>query len=67
VTDDGYGIPGDTMKRIFDPFFSTKVGKKNSGLGLSICQHIIESHQGLITCSSGEKTTFSVRLPLIGD
>ena len=65
VSDDGYGIPDETMKKIFDPFFSTKVGKKNSGLGLSICQHIIESHQGIITCSSGEKTTFSVRLPMI--
>lgn len=67
VTDDGYGIPEDTMKRIFDPFFSTKVGKKNSGLGLSICHHIVESHQGLITCSSSDKTIFNVRLPLIED
>jgi two-component system sensor histidine kinase AtoS len=65
ITDDGYGIPGEVIKKIFDPFFSTKAGKKNTGLGLSICQHIIESHQGIITCSSNEKTTFSVRLPLI--
>jgi two-component system sensor histidine kinase AtoS len=64
VTDNGYGIPEDVLKHIFDPFFTTKVGKHNSGLGLSICQHIIESHQGIITCESGEKTSFHVRLPL---
>ena len=66
VTDNGYGIPEDIVKQIFDPFFTTKVGKHNSGLGLSICQHIIESHQGIITCESREKTTFHVRLPLSG-
>ena len=65
LTDDGCGIPEEIMPKIFDPFFSTKAGKKNTGLGLSICQHIIESHQGLITCASGEKTTFNVRLPLV--
>ena len=65
ITDDGYGIPEDTLKKIFDPFFTTKAGKKNSGLGLSICQHIIESHQGLLTCSSAERTTFSIRFPLL--
>ncbi len=65
MTDDGHGIPEETLKHIFDPFFTTKAGKKNSGLGLSICQHIIESHQGLITCTSAEQTTFSVRLPII--
>ena len=65
VIDDGYGIPGEVMKKIFDPFFSTKAGKKNTGLGLSICQHIIESHQGdrirtqarlLVTCSQDNIT-----------
>ena len=65
VLDDGYGIPEDIRKRFFDPFFSTKINKQNTGLGLSICQHIIESHQGLITCSNGEKTTFHVRLPMV--
>jgi signal transduction histidine kinase len=65
VLDDGYGIPENIKKRIFDPFFSTKINKQNTGLGLSICQHIIESHQGLITCSNGEKTMFHVRLPMV--
>jgi len=64
ITDDGCGIPPEIMDRIFDPFFSTKAGKKNTGLGLSICQHIVESHEGMILCSSGELTEMRVRLPL---
>ncbi|NCD31830.1 MAG: ATP-binding cassette domain-containing protein [Spartobacteria bacterium] len=65
VTDNGSGIPPEVMDKIFDPFFSTKVGKTNTGLGLSICQHIIESHDGLMSCTSKSgKTTFSIRLPL---
>ncbi len=64
VTDDGCGIPPELADKIFDPFFSTKAGKKNTGLGLSICQHIVESHDGIIICSSREDTTMSVRLPI---
>ena len=64
VIDDGCGIPPEIMDRIFDPFFSTKAGKKNTGLGLSICQHIVESHEGVILCSSEENTVMSVRLPI---
>lgn len=64
VTDNGSGIPPEIMDKIFDPFFSTKLGKKNTGLGLSICQHIIEAHQGIITCASAKKTTFNIRLPV---
>lgn len=65
ISDDGYGIPEDIMKKIFDPFFSTKANKKNSGLGLSICQHIIDSHQGLISVGNQDRTTMTVTLPLI--
>ncbi|HTP58293.1 MAG TPA: ATP-binding protein, partial [Spirochaetia bacterium] len=64
IIDDGCGIAPEIMEKIFDPFFSTKAGKKNTGLGLSICQHIVESHDGVITCSSEESTVMSVRLPL---
>jgi two-component system sensor histidine kinase AtoS len=66
ITDNGYGVQQDIIKNIFDPFFSTKAGKTNTGLGLAICQHIVELHQGLIFCKSvpGEKTVFTVRFPL---
>jgi signal transduction histidine kinase/ABC-type branched-subunit amino acid transport system ATPase component len=67
VQDDGCGIPAEIMERIFDPFFSTKAGKKNTGLGLSICQHIVEAHEGVILCSSAENTVMRVRLPIYRD
>ena len=66
IIDNGYGIPDDIIEKIFNPFFSSKVGKNNTGLGLSVCQHIIESHQGIISCENNEKyTVFNVRLPTI--
>lgn len=64
IIDDGCGIPAEIKDRIFDPFFSTKTGRKNTGLGLSICQHIVESHEGVILCESRGNTTMSVRLPI---
>ncbi len=66
IADNGYGIPADIQAKIFNPFFSTKMNKKNAGLGLSICQHIAEAHEGIITFTStpGEFTEFKVKLPL---
>ena len=66
VADNGYGIPADIQGKIFNPFFSTKMNKKNAGLGLSICQHIAEAHDGIITFTStpGEFTEFKVKLPI---
>jgi signal transduction histidine kinase len=65
IADNGYGIPEDIRKRIFDPFFSTKATKTNTGLGLSICQHIVEAYHGIISCASSPgRTIFTVSLPL---
>ncbi len=66
VMDNGYGIPREIQDRIFTPFFSTKMTKTNTGLGLSICQHIVEAHRGSLSFSSvpGSKTSFTVKLPL---
>jgi two-component system sensor histidine kinase AtoS len=64
VIDNGCGIPTEDVDRVFDPFFTTKAGSKNSGLGLSICQHIVEAHEGLLVCTGGAKTVMSVRLPV---
>jgi two-component system sensor histidine kinase AtoS len=66
VTDNGYGIPRDIQDSIFKPFYSTKINKRNTGLGLSICQHIIREHGGDIGFVSlpGETTSFRVQFPL---
>jgi two-component system, NtrC family, sensor histidine kinase AtoS len=65
IADNGYGIPEDVQDKIFKPFFTTKITKKNTGLGLSVCSHIINEHGGDITFSSipGEKTVFTLQLP----
>jgi two-component system, NtrC family, sensor histidine kinase AtoS len=63
ITDNGCGIPAEIADRIFDPFFSTKKGRRNAGLGLSICQSIVGLHGGIISCTSqpGICTSFLVR------
>lgn len=68
ISDTGHGIPSDLQDEIFKPFFSTKVTKTNTGLGLAICQHIVELHDGVITFrSSPGSTTFNVTLPMKSD
>ncbi len=64
IIDDGGGIPDEMKSRIFDPFVSTKLSKQNTGLGLSICQHIMEAHDGLIEYREAENTTMVLRFPL---
>ena len=68
ITDTGYGIPEDELKRIFDPFYRSIKHKFNisgTGLGLAIVKRIISGHQGKITVESQENTgtTFKVILP----
>lgn len=64
ISDDGSGIPEEMKSRIFDPFVSTKLSKQNTGLGLSICQHIMEAHDGLIECRDTDNTTMVLKFPL---
>ena len=66
VKDDGVGIPPDVSKRIFDPFYTTKTIGSGTGLGLSVCQRIIERHGGQITVQStfGAGASFIVELPV---
>jgi two-component system NtrC family sensor kinase len=66
VADTGPGIPLDIQARIFEPFFTTKPPGVGTGLGLSLCQGIIESHGGTITVESqpGHGTSFHIELPV---
>lgn len=66
VQDDGCGMPPEVLKRIFDPFYTTKPVGQGTGLGLSISFKIIQDHGGSIQVASevGRGTRFLVRLPL---
>ncbi|MBL8871694.1 MAG: sensor histidine kinase [Planctomycetaceae bacterium] len=70
IRDTGQGIAPEHLPKIFDPFFSTKSGpdasgKGGTGLGLSACREIIESHSGRIRVEStiGRGTQFIMRFP----
>ena len=66
IVDTGCGIPEKNLRRIFDPFFTSKDVGKGTGLGLSVSHGIVEAHGGIIEVQSkvGEGSTFSVFLPL---
>ena len=71
VRDNGSGIPEDQLRRIFDPYFSTKkgpdeTGKGGAGVGLAACRDIMEAHKGKILVAStvGKGTAFTLRIPV---
>ncbi len=68
VRDTGSGMPQETLKDIFTPFYTTKQLGKGSGMGLSIVYGVVKMHAGDITVDSevGKGTTFHVRIP-VGD
>lgn len=63
VSDNGTGIPQDILPRIFEPFFSSK--PDGMGLGLSLCESIVERFDGSISAGNDPKggAVFTVRLP----
>ena len=65
VGDTGHGISEDNIRRVFDPFFTTRDVGEGTGLGLSICYGILRDHGGQIRVESrvGVGTTFSFLLP----
>ena len=69
VSDNGIGIPDDIKDDVFNIFTNAKrpgtAGEKSFGLGLSICQQIIENHHGKIWFESevNAGTTFHISLP----
>lgn len=67
VTDTGCGMDTETVKHIYEPFFTTRESQKGTGLGLTMVVGIIQKHDGLLLCESepGKGTTFSIYLPVI--
>ncbi len=66
VSDTGCGMSEDIRKRAFEPFFTTKSPEEGTGLGLSVCYGIVQSHNGFVNIESmpGQGTTVSVYLPV---
>jgi len=66
VADTGPGISSEVQGRIFEPFFTTKPVGQGTGLGLSLCQGIVERHGGSIRVASqpGHGAVFSIELPV---
>jgi PAS domain S-box-containing protein len=67
VSDTGAGISRDNIKKIYDPFFTTKVAGKGTGLGLSVSYGIVKEHSGTISVESklGSGTSFKLEFPLV--
>ena len=67
VADNGRGIAPENLSKVFDPFFTTKEVGKGTGLGLPICQSIVEQHGGTIEIKSegiGKGALVTVKLPV---
>lgn len=64
IQDNGYGIPKGKLKRIFEPFYTTK--SEGTGLGLAVSYGIIRNHQGYIEVLSepGTGTLITIELPI---
>jgi signal transduction histidine kinase len=65
IEDNGSGIPPQVLKRLFQPFVTSKAAGKGTGLGLSVCHGIIRNHGGEIkvTTVQNQGTTWHIHLP----
>ncbi len=66
VSDNGPGIPDESLSRIFDPFFTTKAQGQGTGLGLFLSYGIVSEHRGRLEATNGEAgAIFTVSLPAL--
>jgi len=63
VSDSGAGIPDEALRKIFDPYYTSK--NTGTGLGLAVVQKVVEAHGGTIRVQSdpGRGTRFTITLP----
>lgn len=70
VRDTGKGIPAENLRKVFDPYYTTKTadaqGQGGTGIGLALAREVIEGHQGRIRVEStvGQGTMFTLKLPV---
>jgi two-component system, NtrC family, sensor kinase len=66
ISDNGTGVEESKLKKMFDPFYTTKKKGEGTGLGLSISYNIIQYHRGKINAFINEShgLTFSISLPV---
>ena len=66
IKDTGCGIPEESLKKIYEPFFSTKTNQNGTGLGLSITYGLVKKLGGSISVQSteGAGTCFTITLPV---
>lgn len=66
VADTGTGMTEEVRRRCLEPFFTTKGGEGNGGLGLSMVYGVVKRHDGRleVTTEAGKGSTFSLRFPL---
>jgi two-component system, OmpR family, sensor histidine kinase KdpD len=66
VADQGPGIPGDELERVFEPFYRSRERGGGSGLGLAIARGFLEANGGRIRAESlpGQGTSFVVQIPI---
>ena len=67
IRDNGCGMDSETLRQIFNPFFTTKKGGEGTGLGLALAEQIVISHKGYIYAESekGIGSTFHILLPVM--
>ena len=68
VSDTGCGMDKKTMKRIFEPYFTTKKVGKGTGLGMAVIYGIVKDYAGFIKVESepGKGTSFHIHFPILG-
>jgi two-component system NtrC family sensor kinase len=66
VRDSGHGMTSEELRRVFEPFYTTKAPGRGTGLGLAIVDHVVRAHGGEVVVESAPErgTTMRVRLPL---
>ena len=70
VTDTGVGMNTDIKARVFEPFFTTQLGRGGSGLGLSIVYNLVTRVLGgsiSVTSEVGQGTTFTLSFPVASE